>query len=42
MATKETAVGIDHLTVVPENFEPAESLRPGPAFEEADRDESGE
>ena len=37
MATKESTVGIDHVTVVPENFEPAEPPRPRPESAEADR-----
>jgi len=42
MATSESTVGIDHVTVVPENFEPADALHPGPEFDEDDVVESDE
>ena len=42
MATRESTVGIDHVTVVPENFEPADALQPGPEFDGDDAVESDE
>ena len=37
MATTDSTVGIDHVTVVPENFEPADPPRPRPEPDESDQ-----
>jgi hypothetical protein len=37
MATTEATVGIDHVTVVPENFEPTDGPRPRPESDDADQ-----
>ncbi|MEF8777194.1 MAG: hypothetical protein V5A43_11940 [Haloarculaceae archaeon] len=42
MATTDCTVGIDHVTVVPENFEPSDALRPGPEVDEVDHEETDE
>ena len=42
MATTESTVGIDHVTVVPENFEPTDALHPGPEPDDADCDGSAD